>query len=440
MANLYRDFISLLQKIFRKEEYRKVFKNFSYLAVLQVLNYVFPLLTFPYLVRVIGVEKYGLLSFAGSVIGFFNMLTDYGFNLSAPKEISINRENKEKLQEIFSSIFIIKFLFMVISFLILVVCVMCLTALRKEFLVYFFTFGVVVANVFFPVWFFQGIENMKYITFLNFLSRLVFTLGVFVIIRNEADYAKVPLLNFIGGMVTGFLSLFLIRRFFLIKMCWPKKEMIFVQLREGWHIFVSNIATSLYTFSTPFFLGLLTHSNVFVGYYTIADKIIQVIKSLQAPISTALYPFLSRKTFESKEGSLRIIRKITLIVFVVNFMIFVMLFLLSPFLIFLFAGERLVESIIVLRILAIHPLLIGLSNIFGIQVMLPFDRKKAFRNILMIASLLNVFLSFILVPFYKHVGSAISVTLVESFVTISMFLYLQRTGLTIIEKEKKKYV
>ncbi|TCW60197.1 flippase [Treponema sp. J25] len=422
----------LLNKIRANSDYRRLFENFVSLAILQGLNYILPLITFPYQVRVLGVEKFGLLSFATATIGYFQTLTDYGFNLSATREVAIHRENKEKLEEIFSSVMIIKAGLFVLSFLLLNILVFSFEKFRSDWFVYYLAFGMVLGQVLFPVWFFQGMERMRYITFLNILAKGFFTIAIFIFVKTQEDYWKVPLLNSIGFVVAGVLSLLLIKKQFNVSIKLVGKYGIISQLRDGWHVFVSTIATSLYTISTTFILGIFTN-NVIVGYYSAADKIIQAVKGLYGPLSQALFPFISKKVFESKEKSLIFIRKITKYVFIITILLSSLLFILSDLIVAILLGKNYVNSIMILKILAIHPLLIGLSNIFGIQTMLAYGRKKAFQNILIIASLLNIALSLFLVPLYTHIGSAISVTIVEFFVTFTMFLYLQKIGIKIVE-------
>jgi PST family polysaccharide transporter len=105
------------------EEKKRFLKNFFSLAILQGLNYILPLLTLPYLIRVLGAEKFGLLAFATAIIGYFIVLTDYGFNFTATREVSLNIENNEKLNEIFSSVMIIKFMLFIISLFLLTILV-----------------------------------------------------------------------------------------------------------------------------------------------------------------------------------------------------------------------------------------------------------------------------------------------------------------------------
>ena len=132
------------------EEKKRFLKNFFSLAILQGLNYILPLLTLPYLIRVLGAEKFGLLAFATAIIGYFIVLTDYGFNFTATREVSLNIENNEKLNEIFSSVMIIKFMLFIISLFLLTILVIAFEKFNADPLLYYLTFGTVFGQILFP--------------------------------------------------------------------------------------------------------------------------------------------------------------------------------------------------------------------------------------------------------------------------------------------------
>ena len=419
--NYLRDFLNTPVK-------KRLMGNFLSLLFLQGANYIFPLITLPYLVRVLGPEKFGLIAFAQAFIGYFIILTDYGFNLSATKEISIYRDNKEKISKIFNSVIMIKLGFMTVSFLILSFLVLTIPKFKNDWLIYFFTFGMVLGNVLFPVWFFQGMERMKYITSLNITAKLIFTTSIFIFIRKMQDYIYVPLISSLGSIIVGVLSLWIVYKNFKVNFTLPDFKGIKYQLKEGWHIFISTVAISLYTTSNTFILGLFTN-NTIVGYYSAAEKIIKASYGLLTPVSQTAYPYISKLVTESKQKALNFIRKLAKLVGIGTFTLSSFLFIFATPIVNIVLGPQYQQSIVVLRILAFLPFIIGLSNILGIQTMLTFNLKKLFSRILISAGLLNVTLALILSPLYQHIGVSIAVLVTEMFVTLSMFFYLEKKGI-----------
>ncbi len=420
--------IGILDKIKRltnTEDKKRLLSNFVSLSVLQGANYILPLITLPYLVRVLGPERYGLIAFAQAFIQYFRILTDYGFNLSATREVSIYRDDKEKVSEIFSSVMIIKFGLLILSFIIMTVLVFSFGKFRQDWLIYFLTFGMVVGQVLFPVWFFQGMERMKYITYLNITARLIFTVAIFVFIHQASDYICVPFLNFMGSLVAGVLSLWIVFRNFNVNFKLPSVADIKHQLKEGSIIFISTVAISFYTVSNTFFLGLFTN-NTIVGFYSAAEKIVKAIQGLWTPFSQTLYPVFSKLYHENKIKAQHALKKILLVAGFFTLAISLAGCILSPFIIKVFFGEAFNPSINIMQILIFIVFAIGINNILGIQGLVAFGFTKEFTFTVSIASIIHIILLVSFIPLWNGVGVAIATVLTETIIIFIEVFILKR--------------
>ena len=423
--------LSKIRNILKKGEYKKILENMVSLTGLQFASYILPLITLPYLTLVLGPDRFGLTQYAISLITYFQYFTDYGFNLSATRELAIVGNDKEKVSEIFNSVMFIKILLTVTSFIILLAIVTLIPKFSADADIYLLTFCMVIGYVLFPTWLFQGMEYMKYTSILNIIGKVIFTVLIFVFIHQSSDYLLVPVINSFGFIVVGVLGIYISLTRFDIKVKIPPVESIKYHLKEGWHVFVSTIAINMYTTTNTFLLGLLTN-NTLVGYYSIAEKIILAVNGLINPISQALYPFISRSVHDDKKTSIQFIRKITKIMAIVGVILSLGLFVFSEPIILILFGRAYHNSITVLRILSIVPLAVSLSTIFGIQTMLTFNYKKAFTTIVMLGGILDIILGIILIILMKEIGIAISFAVTEIFITIAMFMFLQRKGIKIL--------
>ena len=275
------------------EEKKRLLSNFFSLSTLQALNMILPLITLPYLVRVLGVENFGLINFVLSIIMCFDILVSFGFELSATREVSINRDNIKKLSEIFSSVLLIKGLLAIISFIILFVMIMTISTFQEYALLYYVTFGLIIGNILFPIWFFQGIERMEYITYINVITRSIFTILIFVFVKQSSDFIYIPILNSLGVIIGGCYSLLLIFKKFDIKLYVPSKHLIISRFRESSLFFLSRLSNIGSRHITIIVVGKY-FGNTMVGYYTMADKLYHAFKSIGGVVSTTIYPYMSR--------------------------------------------------------------------------------------------------------------------------------------------------
>lgn len=414
-----------IKRLTNTEDKRRLLSNFMSLSVLQGANYVLPLITLPYLVRVLGPEKYGLIAFAQAFIQYFNILTDYGFNLSATREISIHRDNAQKVSEIFSSVMIVKFCLLVLSFVIMSIIVFSFWKFRQDWPIYYLTFGMVVGQVLFPVWFFQGMERMKYITFLNITAKLIFTFAIFVFIRQTSDYIYVPLLNLFGYLVAGALALRIVFRGFKVGFKVPSYSSLIHQLKEGSIMFVSTVAISLYTTSNVFLLGLFTN-NVIVGFYSAAEKIVKALQGLWTPFSQAIYPIFSKLYYENRTKAQYILKEILLYAGLITLAISLTGCIFAPFIIKVFFGETFTPSVSIMQILVYIVFLIGINNVLGIQGLVAFGFAKEFTLTVIIASIIHLMLLIIFIPAFKGIGVAIATITTETIIIFIELIFLKR--------------
>ena len=276
-----------------KKEKRVLAENFVAVALTQIIIYVFPLITLPYLSRVLGAEKFGLVFWAQATMMYGVMLTDFGFNNSAVREFSIHRDDKEKMSEIFSSILLIKMFFVFICFIFLTLAVIFVPQIHAEWKLFGLSFFIIVGNAFYPLYFFQGIEHMKYITFLNILSRSLFLLLIFIFVKEQGDYLYVALMNSFGFLIPGILALYLAHKRFGINFKIPSKEELIHQVKYSSEFFLARVSAAGYTNTNTFVLGLVL-TPVYVGYYTAAEKIYGAVVGLAAPFSQVLYPYVAK--------------------------------------------------------------------------------------------------------------------------------------------------
>lgn len=406
-------------------------KNFTSLSLLQLANYIFPVITLPYLVRVLGPEKYGLINFAAAFSAYFVIITDYGFNLSATQEISVNRNDKEKVSEIFSSVLTIKIILFFLSSGIFFLIVNMFELFSNDAGLYSIMFIGVVGIVLFPLWVYQGVEQMKYILIINVAIRSVTIVSIFLLVKVENDYLLLAVIYTITQVMTGITGLFFAIRKFDLRYLFPSKVQLLEQLKKGWNLFLSSIWINLYTTSNVFILGLFAPNSV-VGYYSAADKVRIAFQGILSSMSQSVFPYVNKLLAESYQKFISFNRKLLKISVMIGIIISSSLFLFAEPIVKIVLGNEYSPSVIVLRIIAWLPLIIFLSNVFGIQTMLPLNYQKKFSQILFLAALINLMISFSIVPSYFEIGTAVSMLVTEIFVTLSFYIFIRMKRIPVI--------
>jgi PST family polysaccharide transporter len=408
-----------------KEEKKRLSTNFFSLSFLQGANHLLGLITLPYLVRVLGVDYIGLLAFASTIIIYFQIFIDYGFNITATKEISIHRNNKPKLIEIYSAIMFIKICLLIISFLLLTILVFSFDMFSKDALVYFLTFGTLVGQVFLPLWLFQGMERMKFITYLSILSKVIFTMSIYVFVKEDNDFILVPILTSFGFLVSGTWSLYLVKKDFGIKFDLQKIHIIIKYLTEGFYVFLSRFYVSLYNNTNTLLLGFFTNISI-VGYYSIAEKIVLAICGIFEPINQTLFPFLAQKYKEDYPKFVSLIKKIVILFLLISFLICILSEFFRYEIVYFVTGKYNLEVLSILSIFFFRIMLFPFGPLFS-NALIIMGRKREFMKVMNF----TVILDFILVPlsiyFYGVYGLVCSFIFVLLVHVLLLFFYFKKS-------------
>ncbi len=408
-------------KMVSPHEGRTVLNNAALLSGLQTITYILPLIILPYLFRVLGPDKFGLIAFAQAFVQYFMILTDYGFNVSATKEISLHRHINTKVSEIFSSVMIIKLAMALMSFLMMATIVYSIPKFKQDWLVYALSFGAVIGNTLFPVWFFQGTEKMKYIAILNIIGGIILTILIFVFVKSPQDYLWVPVANSLVFLFTGIVGQFIIWYRFKISFNFAGYHSVKQQLKAGWDIFISLLAINAYTTTRVFTVGLLTN-NTLTGYYSIAEKIANVAQTF--PLSSftqAIFPRLSKIFSKNKSKAFVIMQHIQHITIYIAAICLPIVFFSAPLIVQIVCGVDYPETILSLQLLILSVFFIS-ANAFRVQFLLVCGKTTIYSRIHVFMAMLGLPLLFLLVHFFSFVGAALATVIIEAGIfTITYF-------------------
>lgn len=422
--------IAKFKSKFQSENSKKISANFMYLSILQGMNLILPLITFPYLVRVLGIENFGLLMFAQAFIVYFTMIVDYGFNLSGIREVSSNRNNKSKLIKIFSSIMIARFILALVGLIFLTIIVFSFEKFSQNWELYYLTFGIVIGTALFPTWFFQGMEKMKYITVLTVIAKLIFTLSIFLFVTTEKDFIYVPLINSLGFIFVGIISLFIIFKDFDMKIKFQKWKRIKIQFIKGWHIFISKISINLYGATNTFILGIFTTDTI-VGYYAIAEKVVRIITSLFAPFYQTIYPHVVNIIKKPKNEAAQFLKRVFKYSLGISTIVFLLSISLGEFSFLLVFGEEAKNSINIFYILSPLIIILPMAYLFFNVILLSFKLDKYFSKLYIIGGITNLSMIFILFQFLekKIIAVSLSLLITELLIMLLAYILIKNKGL-----------
>lgn len=401
---------------------KTLFINFISLLTLQGLNVILPFLTIPYLIKTVGLELFGLITFSYTVAYFFQIIVEYGFNTVTSREISIHSENSTKINQIFSDVFITKILLLLFLSFIYIGLILLIPNFSKHYNLYLIQFGCVIGQTLFPIWLFHGLQKMKYITYINVFFKTLFTLAIFVLVKSPEDYWIAPLCTALGIINSGIASLFIVHYQFKIKLVKTSVKRIITQLKSSFYVFLSEIQIAAISNGNILILGFFA-GNEAVGIFTSAEKIVRAIGNLQVPLINTLFPYISKEMRQNKTKTLKLLKNLKKYISISLLIIIILLFFNANNIFKILYGKGFDDSILVFKIIVIFPLLSFLDQLYGKLILLTNNEEKNFMNVFLSSSILSIPLSIILSYYFSYIGLSISIIIVQLFIVFGMYKY-----------------
>jgi len=361
--------MKLLKQIFHNN--KKIIENFSYLSLMQMVILLFPFMTYPYLLRVLGFNIYGTIIFAQTIAINIAIIINFGFNISGTKDIACNRENLSELSKIVSSIFSIKMILWLGCLIIYFILIYFVPFLRKDWLLYVISFFLTFNELLFPSWFFQGIEKMKYITFINIGVRLLFVIAIFVFVKDKTDFLIVPILNALGALLSGLIALYVVfvkEKIRFIRQPYLTLRYFFI---DSFPLFISSLSVQVYVNINKILVGAFLGMTD-VAIYDLGEKITHIIKIPIRMISQATFPKISR------EKNIAFVNKVMFITVSLISFLYMFLYFNSERIVLLLSGEENIQAVQILRILSFSAIISCFNLFLGGNRLVPFGYKKLY--------------------------------------------------------------
>lgn len=380
-------------------------KNFGYNLILTFCNYLFPLITYPYISRVLGVELIGTCSFVDSIVNYFILFSTLGVGSYGVREISRCGDDRERRNAVFSSLVTLNALFSILAVAVLVICTFTLPQLAeyKEFL----GIGIIklIFNLFLIEWFFQGIEQFKYITIRSVIIRAIYVMAILLFVKSKEDvylyYGMTSAIVVINSIINWNYS----RKFrsFSLKSV-DLRLFIAPVITFGYY----RLLTSMYTTFNTTFLGF-SSGDVEVGYFSTATKLYSIIMGVFSAFTTVMVPrvssMLAKKDFD---GVQKVADKTFEVLYLVGVPIIIFCQFFAPQIIYLIAGNGFEGAITPFRIVIFLLLIIGMEQIVIQQFLMASNSKRSIVYVSTVGAVTGILLNFLITPRIGAIGSAIS--------------------------------
>ena len=395
--------LSLMKKLIK---YRQLIENFFSLSILNALNVLLPLVTLPYMLHTVGKANYGAYSYVYAVLQYVILFSTYGFNFSATKQISQCRDDGEAVSHIYNAVIACKGIIALGLTLLLLLFSRLVFKNDVGVLMFLYGLGMVVGDIFTPVWLFQGMEKMKYMTIVNASSKILFTVLIFLIVRSREDFDLLIMLNSFGYLLAGLLSIILVYRQFHIRFRRVTFRDILFQFKDGISVFGSTFGMNLYRNANVIILKQFVTDDV-VGLYSAAEKVVKGFQSLISPAAQALFPHLSlRFKGQSVGNNMRLLRRVSLPFTAVVLVVTIGVYIFAPFISNILCGKEFVACVPLIRIMTLVILFGEINYLVGIVGLINMNGQVVFFRSVLLTGIFSVIFMLLSTPCWGAAAAA----------------------------------
>lgn len=406
---------------------KSLYKNIFFLGIVQGINLLIPLMVTPYLITTIGVKYFGIISTAQSVVLFFIFFTDFGFNITSVRRLAQNRNNKKEIESIINGVFFLKLILLFTSFILFFITISSVKQFRDHFEIYLFSFVMVIGQVFLPIWYYQGLEKIKKTIIPVVLFKIFNIALIFLLVHKENDAVYVNLFYGLGNILTGIVLYYYIIKDHRISIKYFNLQILLSEFKGSFAIFFSNIGVIFYSNSALIILSFYLDSTA-LGIYSIADKILQLLKALLSIIHQVTYPRLCKIIIESPSLLFSFIKQFYIAVWIGFLILGIFLTFKSTFFLSFFVKDPQTNLLAahILKQLSFILFIISFNMPF-FQTLLAYKKDWLIVKITIAGSFICIILNIVLISIFNIQGAIITIYIVEAFVTILYIFFMLKT-------------
>ncbi|MCF2612840.1 oligosaccharide flippase family protein [Fusobacterium perfoetens] len=402
-----------------------VLKNSIMLYLMTFARYLFPLLLFPYLTRVLMSEYYGIITYMTSIVNYISMIIDFGFNFSATRKISINRNDIKKVRRIYTSVIKAKIILGIISGIFVSLFLSFVPILRENKIVLIAYYISTVILVFLPDFIYRGLEEMKGITIRYCLSKAITTILTILVVKGPDQLIWIPIFNGVGNATSIVFTWIHLKKKFDISFTKTYIQDSVEEIKESFIFFISTFASTAFTFANILFMGFASFSESDIAYWGVAFQLITLVISLYEPITSSLYPRMV------KSRNVKLIKNALVYIVPVILVGVTVCYFGAPFFINIVAGVGYEISINIFRIML--PVLVFTypAQVLGFPVLGPINKEKYVTISTLIAAVFHMGVLIVLLSINKF--TLINIAILRSttefvLMLLRIYFYYQNKG------------